>query len=135
MDIQSFPIELTMAKAKTVRTLSYAAIALSALYIIESYLSLAVIIVCMIIPFFGYIPLIFFSSFEFLLFISAMVTSIYAVALASKLLKEISPINMLAEGIAIKGGANTSRIISFIALGLNVLNFLIMLIKIILPMF
>ena len=117
MDVQNLADELTVAKAKTVRTISIVALALSGAYFLEGIFS--VLFALIPIPIFGFIISIILSVVEFALLAASAGFGVFALVRSISLVKELSLFPLSIEALGCAKLARTLSLISVIVTGFS----------------
>ncbi|MBQ8850681.1 MAG: hypothetical protein IJ011_10150 [Clostridia bacterium] len=112
-NVQYLADELTMAKAKTTRTLATVALVLSGVYVLEGFGS--ILFALLPIPIIGFIISFILSVIEFALLVSSAVCGIIALVRACKLVKEIDALPDSEEKQSAFSVAKTARLLSIIS--------------------
>lgn len=112
-DVQYLADELTVEKAKTVRTLSIVATALTGAYLLEGILSL--IIALIPIPFLGFLISVVLSILEFALLVASIVFVIIALVRSVSMVKKLKELPDNEEKEQALKYAKLARLLSIIS--------------------
>ena len=124
MDVQYLADEMTVAKAKSVRTLSIVAISLAGAYFLEGIFS--VLFALIPIPFIGFLVSIVLSVVEFALLVAAAVFGILALVRSLALVKELTALPDNAEKTEALECAKLARILSIVGVCVTGFSFVLL---------